>query len=56
MGNTHIIKPDIIKSRRWMKELANMKMKGNLGMTGGIRLAADGQRLKEDLSKENEWN
>lgn len=41
---------------RWMKKLANMKMKGNLSMAVGIRLAADRQRLKDDISKENEWN
>lgn len=50
-----IIKPGIL-SMRWMKKLANMKMKGNLSMAVGIRLAADRQRLKDDISKENEWN
>lgn len=50
-----IIKPSIL-SMRWMKKLANMKMKGNLSMAVGIRLAADRQRLKDDISKENEWN
>jgi len=39
-----------------MKKLANKKMKGNVGMAVGIRLAADGQRPKEDISKENEWS